>query len=61
MGRTIEARIKRAAHKVLRLERELDVAEEKYRELVEEANRRGIDVPKTTLTNPLMPLHKTDR
>lgn len=54
MGRTLEARIKRAAHKVLRRERELDEAQKKYQELLDEAYQRGVDVPRTMLSNPLM-------
>ena len=54
MGRSLEARIKRAANKVARRERELDQAEQKYRDLLDEANRRGIRTPRTILTNPLM-------
>lgn len=53
MGRSLEARIKRASHKVLCRERELDEAEEKYRKLLDEAHKRGIEVPRTALTNPL--------
>lgn len=53
MGRSLEARIKRAAHKVLRRERELQEANESYAKLVEEAYRKGIEVPRTALTNPL--------
>lgn len=55
MGRTLEARIKRAAQKVVRREQDLEVAEEKYQKLVAEAHQRGVEVPRTTLTNPLMP------
>lgn len=55
MGRTLEARIMRAAKKVLRRERELEVANEKYDALIEEAHRRGIEAPRTLLTNPFMP------
>jgi hypothetical protein len=55
MGRSLEARIKRAAHKVVRRERELDQAEQKYRELLDEADRRGVPTPRTILTNPLLP------
>jgi hypothetical protein len=54
MGRTLEARIKRAAHKVLRRERELDEAEKTYQELLDEAHARGVKVPRTKLTNPFM-------
>lgn len=58
MGRSLEARIKRAAHKVVRREQELDQAEQKYRDLLEEADRRGVSTPRTILTNPLMPPRK---
>jgi N-dimethylarginine dimethylaminohydrolase len=61
MGRTLEARIKRAAHKVLRRERELGVAQEQYQELLEEARQHGVEVPRTALTNPLMPRRRADR
>lgn len=54
MGRTLEARIKRAAHKVIRRERELDEAQKKYQELLDEAHGRGVKVPRTKLTNPFM-------
>jgi hypothetical protein len=59
MKRDLEAEIRAAADKVLRLERELDQANEEYRELLDEADQRGIQVPRTRLTNPLMPGYRT--
>jgi len=62
MGRSLEARIKRAANKVARRERELGEAQDKYRDLLDEANRRGITAPRTILTNPMMPpRNRTER
>lgn len=58
MGRSLEARIKRQAHKVLRRERELGTAMDGYQKLVEEAERKGIEVPKTALTNPLFEVNR---
>lgn len=50
----LQEKIKRAAKKVIKRERELGVAMEKYQELIDEAYRRGIEVPRTELTNPFM-------
>jgi len=53
MGRSLKAKIKRAAHKVAKREEQLAVAKEKYGALVQEAVRKGKKLPEAKPANPL--------
>lgn len=49
----LQEAIKRAANRVLDAETSLEQAKSQYAELVQEAGRREVKIPKTPLVNPM--------
>ena len=51
----LQEAIKRAAQRILDAETSLQQAEPQYRDLVQEARRREVEIPKTPILNPMSP------
>lgn len=54
MSETLESQIKQAVEEIIRCEQDLHKAQQNYETLITEANRKGIEVPWTILTNPFI-------